>query len=99
MNTPTTLPTRRAIMWAAVTYMVLIVVVATPRVVEANWRSVMSPRDMRNLEGFPVQWEAFLVLRSLHAMSSDVAPSDIIEWYSTDEYRATLPTYFAAIVA
>jgi hypothetical protein len=94
-----TLPTRRAIMWAAVTYLLLIVVVATPRVVGANWRSVMSPRDMRNLEGFPVQWEAFLVLRSLRAMSSDVAPGDIVEWYSTDEYRATLPTYFAAIVA
>lgn len=96
---PTSLPKWRAFSWAAITYLMLIVAITTPRVVGANWRSIMSPRDMRNLEGFPVQWEAFLVLRSLHAMSSDAAPSDIIEWYSTDEYRATLPTYFAAIVA
>ena len=93
------LPTWRAFSWVAITYLMLIVAITTPRVVGANWRSIMSPRDMRNLEGLPVQWEAFLVLRSLRAMSSDVAPSDIIEWYSSDEYRATLPTYCAAIVA
>ena len=93
------LPTWRAFSWVAITYLMLIVAITTPRVVGANWRSIMSPRDMRNLESFPVQWEAFLVLRSLHAMSSDAAPSDIIEWYSSDEYRATLPTYCAAIVA
>jgi hypothetical protein len=54
---------------------------------------------MRNLEGYPVQWEAFLVLRSLYAMASNQVPDGLIEWYSTDEYRATLPTYFAAIVS
>lgn len=54
---------------------------------------------MRNLEGYPVQWEAFLVLRSLTAMSSNEVPDDLIEWYSTDEYRATLPTYLAAVVS
>ena len=32
-------------------------------------------------------------------MSSVQAPEDIVEWYSTDEYRATLPIYFAAVVA
>ena len=53
---------------------------------------------MRNLEGFPVQWEAFLVLRSLHAMSTNTGPDDLLTWFSTDEYRATLPIYFAAIV-
>lgn len=58
----------------------------------------MSARDMRNLEGFPVQWEAFLVLRSLHAMSTNTVPDDLLTWFSTDEYRATLPIYFAAIV-
>lgn len=54
---------------------------------------------MRSLESYPVQWEAFLVLRSLRAMSSNEVPEDLTEWYSTDEYRATLPTYIAAITS
>jgi hypothetical protein len=83
----------------AISYLVVIVALAIPRVIDSSWRSILSPRDMRNLEGYPVQWEAFLVLRSLYAMASNQVPDDLIEWYSTDEYRATLPTYHATIVS
>lgn len=92
------LPSRRAITFAVITYLIVIISLTIPRVIGPSWRSIMSPRDMRNLEGFPVQWEAFLVLRSLHAMSTNTVPDDLLTWFSTDEYRATLPIYFAAIV-
>jgi len=93
------LPSRRALAYAAITYLVVIVSLTIPRVIGPSWRSIMSPRDMRNLEGFPVQWEAFLVLRSLHAMSTNTVPDDLLAWFSTDEYRAILPIYLAAIIS
>ena len=93
------LPSRRAITYAAITYLIVIISITIPRVIGPSWRSIMSPRDMRNLEGFPVQWEAFLVLRSLHAMSTNAVPDDLLTWFSTDEYRAILPIYFAAIIS
>ena len=93
------LPSRRALAYAAITYLVVIVSLTIPRVIGPSWRSIMSPRDMRNLEGFPVQWEAFLVLRSLHAMSTNTVPYDLLAWFSTDEYRAILPIYLAAIIS
>ena len=52
---------------------------------------------IRNLEGYPVQWEVFLILRSLYSMSTNETPDSLIEWFSTDEYRALLPIYLAAI--
>lgn len=93
------LPSRRAITFAFITYLIVIISLTIPRVIGPSWRSIMSPRDMRNLEGFPVQWEAFLVLRSLHAMSTNAVPEDLLTWFSTDEYRAILPIYFAAIIS
>lgn len=85
-------------MYASITYLIVIICLTIPRVTGPSWRSIMSPRDMRNLEGFPVQWEVFLVLRSLHAMSTNTVPDDLLTWFSTDEYRAILPIYLAAIV-
>jgi len=93
------LPSRRALAYAAITYLVVIFGLTIPRVIGPSWRSIMSPRDMRNLEGFPVQWESFLVLRSLHAMSTNTVPDDLLAWFSTDEYRAILPIYLSAIIS
>ena len=58
---------------------------------------MMLPGDMRNLEGFPVHWESHIQLRSVRAMSASNSLGDLTKWYSTDEYRATLPTYFASV--
>ena len=91
MSEASVLPTRRTLAWVALAYLLLIVSLSVPRAVGSSWRSIMSPRDMRSLEGNPVQWEAFLVLRSLRAMSSNEVTEALTEWFSTDEYRATLP--------
>ena len=99
MSEASVLPTRRTLAWVALAYLLLIVSLSVPRAVGSSWRSIMSPRDMRSLEGNPVQWEAFLVLRSLRAMSSNEVTEALTEWFSTDEYRATLPTYVAAIAS
>ena len=93
------LPSRRALSYASFIYLLVICTLSIPRVMGPSWRALMAPMAMRNLEGFPVQWEAFLVLRSLYSMSTNETPDDLIEWYSTDEYRATLPIYFAAVIA
>ena len=93
------LPTQRTFAWVALSYLLVIVALAIPRVIGSSWRSIMSPRDMRNLEGYPVQWEAFLILRSHQTISSQQVPEDLIEWYSTDEYRAAFPTYLAAFTS
>lgn len=98
MNPVGTLPSRRALACAAVTYLVVVAAMTAPRVAGPSWRSIMGPKDMRNLEGLPIQWEAYLILRSLHAMSTSVVPGDVIDWYSTDEYRATLPIYHSSVV-
>ena len=92
------LPSRRCLTFTAAIYLLVICALTLPRVVGPSWRSMITPMAMRNLEGYPVQWEAYLVLRSLYAMSTDTTPDDLIEWYSTDEYRAILPIYFAAII-
>ena len=84
---------------ASALYIFIIISMSIPRVYGANWRAIMEPAQMRNLQGFPVQWESYLVLRSTHAMSAPVPTDDLVEWYSTDEYRATLPIYFAATLA
>jgi hypothetical protein len=54
--------------------------------------------DMRNLEGYPVHWESHAVWRQLHGMSTDQVSDALIQWYGTDEYRATLPIYHASII-
>ena len=92
-------PSTRCLAFTAAIYLLVICTLTLPRVVGPSWRSMITPMAMRNLEGYPVQWEAYLILRSLYAMSTDTTPDDLIEWYSTDEYRATLPIYFAAIIA
>ena len=97
MNLPVSLPSRRAIAYAAATYFLLICALTVPRVVGPSWRSIITPMAIRNLEGYPVQWEAFLILRSLSSMSTNLTPDSLFEWFSTDEYRAILPIYLAAI--
>ena len=98
MNPPMTLPTRRTLIWAATTYLLVIVALTIPRVVGSSWRSIMLPGGMRNVEGLPVHWEPYVLLRSIQAMSADTVPRGMVDGYNTDEYRATLPTYFAAIM-
>ena len=97
MSMPVSLPTRRSIAYASVTYLFLICALTIPRVIGPSWRSVITPMAIRNLEGYPVQWEVFLILRSLYSMSTNETPDSLIEWFSTDEYRALLPIYLAAI--
>ena len=97
VNPPMTLPTRRTLIWAATTYLLVIVALTIPRVVGSSWRSIMLPGGMRNVEGLPVHWEPYVLLRSIQAMSADTVPRGMVDGYNTDEYRATLPTYFAAI--
>ena len=94
---PASLPSRRSIAYASVTYLLLICALTVPRVIGPSWRSVITPMAIRNLEGYPVQWEVFLILRSLYSMSTNLTPDSLIEWFSTDEYRALLPIYLAAI--
>lgn len=90
--------TCQALSWAAFTYLTVIIALALPRIEGSNWRSIMLPGDMRNLEGFSAHWESHIQLRAVHAMSANDQLSDIMDWYSTDEYRATIPTYIASII-
>ena len=98
MNQPFGLPSSRALSWVAITYLMVIIALAIPRVQGASWRSMMLPGDMRNLEGFPVHWESHIQLRSVRAMSASDSLNDLIKWFSTDEYRATLPIYLASVI-
>ena len=98
MSKASVLPTRRTLAWVAVSYLLVIFGFAIPRVIGSNWRSIMLPGGMRNIEGYPIHWEPYIILRSIHAMSAEQVQGGLSEGYSTDEYRATLPTYLASIV-
>lgn len=90
------LPSRRALALAAAAYLVTILAVALPRIAGSSWRSIAMPMDIRNLEGIPVQYEAGWILRSLHAMTTDLDPGGALGTISTDEYRAIIPIYVGA---
>lgn len=62
-----------------------------------GWRHAIEPMDMRILNGFPIQFEATLVLRSTHAIVSNEISDIYRENFSTDEYRALLPIFTASI--
>lgn len=87
----------RSLKTIALAYFVLILILAIPRIIGPSWRSIMLPGDMRNLEGFPVHWESHIQLRSVRAMSANNSLDDLVKWYSTDEYRATIPIYMASV--
>ena len=75
----------------------IIALLAIPRVTGASWRSIITPMDMRELDGMPVQYEANRVLRSVHAMLTPDTPGEVLIWFSTDEYRALLPIHVGSI--
>ena len=78
-------------------YFVFIMLLATPRVVSGGWRGITEPMDMRLLDGWLLQHEARLVLRSTASLISNDHLGSLVDFFSTDEYRALLPIGFAGI--
>ena len=79
-------------------FAVIITLMAAPRVIGPSWRSIVTPMDMREIEGHQVHWESIVVLRSVHTATATQASQAVIEGFNTDEYRALLPIYFASII-
>ncbi len=78
-------------------YFLLIISLSIPRIFSGGWRHIIEPMDMRILDNFPIQYEAVLVLRSTHAMLSNEITDEYRRNFSTDEYRAVLPIFTAAL--
>lgn len=78
-------------------YLVLILSLSFPRIYNGGWRHVIEPMDMRILDNLPIQFEASLVLHSTHAMVSSEITDTYRRNFSTDEYRAVLPIFTAAL--
>ena len=82
--------------------MVLIALMAIPRIIGPSWRVIAMPNQMRLIEGQLVQWESETMFRTMKAMVTDLP---LVEIYSssfqmsTDEYRAILPIFTAAVFA
>ena len=82
--------------------MVLIALMAIPRIIGPSWRVIAMPNQMRLIEGHLVQWESETMFRTMKAMVTDLP---LVEIYSssfqmsTDEYRAILPIFTAAVFA
>lgn len=79
-------------------FAVLITLMAVPRILGPSWRSIVTPMDMREIEGSQVHWESIVVLRSVHTATASQASQEVIEGFNTDEYRALLPIYLASII-
>jgi len=77
--------------------LITILIMAIPRIFGPSWRSIITPMDMRVLDHNQIQWEGFLVLRSVQMTLSSDTPNHVREFFSTDEYRAILPIFLAAI--
>ena len=81
---------------------VLIALMAIPRIIGPSWRVIAMPNQMRLIEGQLVQWESETMFRTMKAMVTDLP---LVEIYSssfqmsTDEYRAILPIFTAAVFA
>ena len=58
---------------------------------------MLSSMDMRLMDDNQMQWEGFLVLRSVQMTLSSDTPHHVREFLSTDEYRAILSILLAAI--
>lgn len=80
----------------------LIALMATPRIVGPSWRVIAMPNQMRLMEGHLVQWESETMFRTMRAMVTDLPLEEIYSptfSFSTDEYRAILPIFTAAVFA
>ena len=51
--------------------LVLIAVVAIPRIIGPSWRVIAMPSQMRLIEGRLVQWESETMFRTMSAMVAD----------------------------
>lgn len=76
---------------------VIIIMMAIPRITGASWRSIVTPMDMREIDGHQVHWESIVVLRSVHTATARMPLREVISGFNTDEYRALLPIYLSAI--
>jgi len=76
---------------------VVIITMAVPRITGPSWRSIVTPMDMREVNGHQVHWESIVVLRSVHTATAQMPLREVISGFNTDEYRALMPIYFAAI--
>ena len=80
--------------------LMLIVLMAIPRIFGPSWRTIAMPNQMRLIEGHLVQWESDTMFRSVKAMVTDLPLVEIYSptfQFSTDEYRAILPIFTAAV--
>ena len=81
---------------------VLIALMAIPRIIGPSWRVIAMPNQMRLIEGHLVQWESETMFRTMKVMVTDLP---LVEIYSssfqmsTDEYRAILPIFTGAVFA
>ena len=79
----------------------LIALMAIPRIVGPSWRVIAMPNQMRLIEGHLVQWESETMFRTMKAMVTDLPRAEIYSptfAFSTDEYRAILPIFTAAVL-
>ena len=79
-----------------------ILLMAVPRINGASWRTIAMPNQMRLIEGRLVQWESDTMLRTMKAMVSNVPINELYPetfGFSTDEYRALIPMFIAALFA
>lgn len=77
--------------------MITILIMALPRIYGPSWRSIITPMDMRVVDNNQMQWEGFLMFRSMQMTMSSETPDHVRKYFSTDEYRALLPIFLAAI--
>ena len=79
---------------------VLIALMAIPRIIGPSWRVIAMPNQMRLIEGHLVQWESETMFRATKAMVTDLPLAEIYPptfAFSTDEYRAIVPIFTAAV--
>ena len=78
---------------------VLIVLLAWPRLTGPPWTALQMPFDLRESEGNTLHWEHNILFDSFRATLQSDAASAVKRSYSTNQYRALLPTYVSAIFA
>ena len=81
---------------------VLIALMAIPRIIGPSWRVIAMPNQMRLIEGHLVQWESETMFRTMKAMVTDLPLVEIYPptfAFSTDEYRAIMPIFTGAVFA
>ena len=78
---------------------VLILLLAWPRLTGPPWTALQMSFDLRESEGNTLQWEHDILFKSFHATLYSDAESAVKSDYSTNQYRALLPTYVSAVFA